>query len=79
MGMGTSKKYLTPLPLDISWSAFPLLVKTRTPPVVCDAGPLIHLDELGALDLLGDFSKVLVIHHSVLDEAKAMIRTQAKR
>ena len=32
-----------------------------TPPiVVCDAGPLIHLDELGAVDLLGDFSRVLV-------------------
>lgn len=28
--------------------------------VVCDAGPLIHLDELGSLDLLGDFSEVLV-------------------
>lgn len=28
--------------------------------VVCDAGPLIHLDELGCLDLLGDFPEVLV-------------------
>ena len=28
--------------------------------VVCDAGPLIHLDELGCLDLLEDFSEVLV-------------------
>lgn len=28
--------------------------------VVCDAGPLIHLDELGALDLLADFIEVLV-------------------
>ncbi|MEJ2326126.1 MAG: DNA-binding protein [Chromatiaceae bacterium] len=28
--------------------------------VVCDAGPLIHLDELGTLDLLGDFQSVLV-------------------
>ncbi len=28
--------------------------------VVCDAGPLIHLDELGSLDLLGDFPEVLV-------------------
>jgi predicted nucleic acid-binding protein len=28
--------------------------------VVCDAGPLIHLDELDALDLLGDFQSVLV-------------------
>ena len=30
------------------------------PLVVCDAGPLIHLDELGALDLLADFAEVLV-------------------
>lgn len=28
--------------------------------VVSDAGPLIHLDELGCLDLLADFSQVLV-------------------
>ena len=28
--------------------------------VVCDAGPLIHLDEIGALDLLADFARVLV-------------------
>ena len=28
--------------------------------VVCDAGPLIHLDELGCLDLLADFREVLV-------------------
>lgn len=27
---------------------------------VCDAGPLIHLDELGCLDLLSDFQAVLV-------------------
>lgn len=31
-----------------------------TPDVVCDAGPLIHLDELGCLDLLADFQTVLV-------------------
>jgi len=30
------------------------------PLVVCDAGPLIHLDETGSLDLLGDFPVVLV-------------------
>jgi predicted nucleic acid-binding protein len=36
--------------------------KTASPAaaVLCEAGPLIHLDELGALDLLGDFSKVYV-------------------
>ena len=28
--------------------------------VVCDAGPLIHLDEMGCLDLLIDFHAVLV-------------------
>ncbi|HEX6899204.1 MAG TPA: DNA-binding protein [Thermoanaerobaculia bacterium] len=28
--------------------------------VVCDAGPLIHLDELSSLDLLGDFRSVLI-------------------
>lgn len=28
--------------------------------VVCDAGPLIHLDELDSLTLLGDFDPVLV-------------------
>ena len=30
------------------------------PLVVCDAGPLIHLDEVDCLDLLADFSEVLV-------------------
>jgi predicted nucleic acid-binding protein len=30
------------------------------PRVVCDAGPLIHLDELGCLGLLADFQEVLV-------------------
>ena len=28
--------------------------------VVCDAGPLIHLDELGSLDLLDDIARVAV-------------------
>ena len=27
---------------------------------VCDAGPLIHLDELDCLPLLADFSRLLV-------------------
>lgn len=33
---------------------------TDTPAVVCDAGPLIHLDELAALDVLRDFQHILV-------------------
>ncbi len=28
--------------------------------VVCDAGPIIHLDELGCIDLLADFVEVLI-------------------
>lgn len=28
--------------------------------VICDAGPLIHLEELACLDLLRDFADVLV-------------------
>jgi predicted nucleic acid-binding protein len=35
--------------------------------VVCDAGPLIHLDEVGSIDLLSDFVQVLV-PPTVLDE-----------
>lgn len=31
-----------------------------SPSVVCDAGPLIHLDELECLDLLADFAAILV-------------------
>jgi predicted nucleic acid-binding protein len=32
----------------------------RSTRVVCDAGPIIHLDELNCLDLLADFDAVLV-------------------
>ena len=28
--------------------------------IVCDAGPVIHLDELGCLELLKDFQEVLL-------------------
>lgn len=28
--------------------------------VVCDTGPIIHLDELGCLDLLADFKEILL-------------------
>lgn len=30
--------------------------------VVCDAGPLIHLDEVGCLQIMADFEKVIVPH-----------------
>ena len=35
--------------------------------IVCDTGPLIHLDELGCLDLLADFKNV-VLSGSVVEE-----------
>jgi hypothetical protein len=28
--------------------------------IVCDAGPIIHLDELDCLDLLADFREILL-------------------
>ena len=37
------------------------MVRTRSSiDVVCDAGPIIHLNELGQLELLGDFREVFV-------------------
>lgn len=44
---------------DLQWG-FMVMSDHRPPLVVCDAGPLIHLDEVGALDLLEDFAEVLV-------------------
>jgi predicted nucleic acid-binding protein len=36
-------------------------VTNKVPPdVVCDAGPLIHLDEINCLDLLADFRNIFV-------------------
>jgi predicted nucleic acid-binding protein len=38
-----------------------MAVTDQGPPlVVCDAGPLIHLDELNSFDLLSDFADVLI-------------------
>ena len=36
------------------------MAKTSSALVVADAGPLIHLDELDALDVLSDFNEILV-------------------
>ncbi len=32
----------------------------KTSIVICDAGPIIHLDELACLDLMGDFEEILI-------------------
>lgn len=36
------------------------MAKIDAPAVVADAGPLIHLDELSALDVLADYRKIVV-------------------
>ena len=36
------------------------MIESVPPLVICDAGPVIHLDELGCIDLLSSFSRVLV-------------------
>jgi len=43
--------------------------KPRQAVIVADAGPLIHLDELGCLDILADYSEILLpeaVWHEVL-------------
>jgi hypothetical protein len=43
---------------------------TRSPlRVICDAGPIIHLDELDCLDLLNDF-KELILPATVIKSGK---------
>ena len=44
-----------------TWNGdYTAMTERRARSVVCDAGPLIHLDELGCLWLLADFARVLV-------------------
>jgi hypothetical protein len=45
-------------------------IESMVPMAVCDAGPLIHLDQLDCLELLEDFRNVLVpeaVFEEVLD------------
>ena len=43
------------------------MAKTESQVVVCDAGPLIHLDELGCLDLLQNIGNILLPHEVWLE------------
>jgi predicted nucleic acid-binding protein len=46
-----------------------MAIEGTTYAVVADAGPLIHLDELDALDVLGDFEQILIspaVHDELL-------------
>ena len=51
---------------------------TPRPLVVCDAGPLIHLDEIGCLDLLTDFSAADT-HASACENEKALKNLQPQK
>jgi predicted nucleic acid-binding protein len=42
------------------WSGVSTVKNKSDLTVICDAGPIIHLDEVGCLDLLSDFSKVIL-------------------
>jgi predicted nucleic acid-binding protein len=42
-------------------------VTTRFPSVVCDTGPVIHLDEMNSLDLLAEFPEAVLVR-AVADE-----------
>lgn len=45
--------------------------------IVCDTGPIIHLDELGCLDLLADFEKIL-LSLSVVEEIEKHLQLKNK-
>jgi predicted nucleic acid-binding protein len=42
------------------WSGASVAETEDWPVAICDAGPLIHLDEIACLDLLSDFQEVLI-------------------
>jgi hypothetical protein len=46
--------------------------------VVCDAGPLIHLDELDCLDLLADFSRIVIPNETNRLKAESTRRVGTK-
>ena len=53
----------------MTWNgAYTVMIKSTTK-VVCDAGPIIHLDELNCLDLLIDFQKI-ILSGKVCEEVK---------
>jgi predicted nucleic acid-binding protein len=47
--------------------------------VVCDAGPVIHLDEVNCLDLLSDFAEVIIpmaVWDEIADHRPAALQSQ---
>ena len=57
--------------------------------LICDAGPIIHLDEISCLDLLNDFDEIIIpptvereiaTHRpSALQGSNLVLRTQEKK
>lgn len=43
----------------MTWNGASTVMIKSTTKVVCDAGPVIHLDELNCLDLLTDFQEIV--------------------
>jgi predicted nucleic acid-binding protein len=53
---------------------------TKSPTkVICDAGPIIHLDELNCLDLLADYEEIvlpLVVEKEILEHRPSALQNQ---
>lgn len=48
--------------------------------VICDAGPVIHLDELNCLDLLADFKEIIlptVVEKEILEHRPSALQNQS--
>ena len=53
----------------MTWNGASAVMIKSTTKVVCDAGPVIHLDELNCLDLLTDFQEI-ILSSKVCEEVK---------
>jgi len=51
------------------WNGVSAVMTKSTTKLVCDAGPIIHLDELSCLDLLADFQEI-ILSNIVCEEIK---------
>jgi predicted nucleic acid-binding protein len=36
------------------------VIANRSTKLICDAGPIIHLDEISCIDLLNDFDEIII-------------------
>ena len=55
------------------------MTKSPTTKVICDAGPIIHLDELNCLDLLADYEEIvlpLVVEKEISEHRPSALQNQ---